>query len=220
MKVVTLLSGGLDSSALLGLMVRRNGEGDVRALSVDYGQRHRRELKSAQAVAAHLGVEWTKVQAPSEVFVGSALTSDIAVPEGHYTDASMGITVVPNRNMVLIALAAAYALGRECDAVAYAAHAGDHAIYPDCRPEFMAHMQRALSFVASPREFRLLTPFSGLTKAEIVREGMIAGVPLDLTYSCYNGRELHCGRCGTCVERREAFAVADVVDPTPYEGGN
>ncbi len=128
----------------------------------------------------------------------------------------MKATVVPNRNMILLALAAGWAISQKADAIAYAAHGGDHAIYPDCRPEFAEAMRHAIG-LADWHRVELLRPFVTLTKADIVRRGAELGAPLGSTWSCYRGGARHCGRCGTCVERREAFALAGVPDPTDYE---
>lgn len=152
----------------------------------------------------------------AELLSGSSLTdSSVELPEGHYAEESMKSTVVPNRNMILLAMAAGYALSIDFDTVAYAAHAGDHTIYPDCRPVFADAMQNALQ-LADWKDLRLHRPFVNLTKAELVRIGAKLGAPLHLTWSCYAGEESHCGKCGTCVERKEAFEVAKITDPTEY----
>lgn len=217
MKVVCLVSGGLDSCVLAASLA---ADGDaVRSLSVHYGQRHARELRSAEAVAARLGIPHQLLDlTPLGALLGGSSQTDsrVPVPEGHYADESMRTTVVPNRNMILLAVAVATAIGSRFDAVAYAAHAGDHPVYPDCRPEFVAALRSAVALCDWEPPL-LLAPFSGLTKAEVVGRGARLGAPLDLTWSCYVGGELHCGRCGTCVERREAFQLAGVKDPTKYE---
>ena len=213
---IVVLSGGLDSTAALASMLDKGHR--CATLSVDYGQRHRRELTSARVVSSHYGVEHqvADLSALRYLLAGSCLTSDIAVPHGHYAEASMKATVVPNRNMLLLAVAGAWAIGRKADAIVYGAHAGDHAIYPDCRPEFAEAMACALG-LADWHHVEIWRPFVTWTKADIVREGLRLQAPLGLTYSCYEGRVLHCGRCGTCVERAEAFALAGAVDPTEYE---
>ena len=148
---------------------------------------------------------------------GSSLTDEsIDLPEGHYEEESMKATIVPNRNMILLSLAAGHALSIGFDTVAYAAHAGDHTIYPDCRPEFASAMENALG-LADWQKLGLHRPFVDKTKADLVRIGHELGVPFESTWSCYAGRDLHCGRCGTCVERKEAFALAGIADPTEYE---
>jgi 7-cyano-7-deazaguanine synthase len=216
MHAVLILSGGLDSTTLLYDLVARGDRVD--ALSVNYGQRHARELACAAALCAQLGVrhECVDLRALGRLLGGSALTdSSVAVPKGHYEEESMKTTVVPNRNMLLLAVAGAWAISLKADAVAYAAHGGDHAIYPDCRPEFAEALDRALG-LADWHRIRLERPYVGLTKADLVRRGAALGVPYEKTWSCYEGGKLHCGRCGTCIERREAFDLAGVPDPTQY----
>jgi 7-cyano-7-deazaguanine synthase len=148
---------------------------------------------------------------------GSSLTSpEIAVPHGHYAQQSMKQTVVANRNMIMLAVAAGWAINQRAERVAYAAHTGDHAIYPDCRPEFAEAVDRAIR-LADWHEVYLYCPFVRLTKAQIVARGAELGVDFVHTWSCYEGGRIHCGRCGTCFERREAFQEANVADPTEYE---
>jgi len=215
---VLLLSGGIDSSTLLHVL---KDEGfSVTALAVHYGQRHSRELRAARRISLHAHVplvelDLGKTLAP--IFLGapsSQVGQLIQVPEGHYAESSMAVTVVPNRNMLLLSLAGALAASTESEVVAYAAHAGDHAIYPDCRPEFIASCARTLRLAA---DVTLYAPFEAMTKADIVKRGHALHVPLHLTYSCYRGRPKHCGACGTCTERREAFQLSGVPDPTEYE---
>lgn len=217
MKTVLIYSGGLDSSALLFELVR--GGHEVHALSVDYGQRHLRELDSAHTLAKRVGVEHRVVDLSSlgALLMGSALTDrEVDVPDGHYTEPSMRSTIVPNRNMVLLSLAGAWASAIKAESVSYAAHAGDHAIYPDCRPEFAEKMNEALG-LCDWQPLRLDRPFLEIDKAAIVRRGQATGVPFEETWSCYRGETLHCGRCATCIERREAFHVAEIADPTTYQ---
>lgn len=216
MQTILTFSGGLDSTALLCHLMKQGHH--VRCLSVDYGQRHRRELEAAARICDQLGVEHRVADLTGIGFAlaGSSQTSDIPVPEGHYTAPSMAATVVPNRNMILLSVATAWAVATKSEAVAYAAHCGDHAIYPDCREGFAAAMSVAV-FLANEPPVRLIRPFIDKTKADIVRLGAEIGAPFAMTYSCYNGREHHCGKCGTCYERREAFELAGVSDPTEYE---
>ena len=215
MKTVVLLSGGLDSAVLLARVLDA-GVAAV-AVSVDYGQRHARELRAAAAVAAHYGVPRDVVALPPALMSGSALTGSGPVPHGHYADESMRSTVVPARNLVLLSLAAAVAVREGAAAVAYAAHAGDHAVSPDCRPGFVEAARQVLAR-CDYRPVSLLTPFVGWAKADVVAEGHRLGVPFAETWSCYEGGKWHCGACGTCVERAEAFATARVPDPTRYAG--
>lgn len=218
MKVIVVLSGGLDSTVVLYDAVERNSTDGVKAISFNYGQRHVRELESAHGVTEKLGIEHKIVDltALTELFGGSALTNRaVAVPDGHYTDNSMKSTIVPNRNMILLSIAAAWAISEKFDAVAYGAHAGDHTIYPDCRDEFVESCARTLK-LADWHPVEIVRPFVKYTKREIVLRGAELGVPFAKTWSCYKGGHLHCGTCGTCVERREAFVEAGVLDPTSY----
>lgn len=215
MKAVLIYSGGLDSTTLLYELRARGWE--LRCLGVDYGQRHRKELEAAAGICRELGVPFrvADLSGLKPLLAGSALTDAVPVPHGHYTADNMKLTVVPNRNMIMLSAAIAWAISSGCEAVAYAAHSGDHTIYPDCRPEFAEAMDRAAG-LCDWRAIRLERPFMHYTKAEIVRRGAELGVPFERTWSCYEGSEVHCGQCGTCVERREAFALAGVADPTRY----
>ena len=214
---VLLLSGGMDSAVLLASIVAAGRR--VVALSVDYGQRHRRELDAASDLAAYYKVPHEVVTIPPAIVSGSALTGGGPVPHGHYADPSMRVTVVPNRNMILIAYAAAVAARDGLDRVAYAAHGGDHAIYPDCRPEFVKAMSLALG-VCHYDPIELHCPFLNKSKADIALIGDILSVPFRLTWSCYEGGEKPCGQCGTCVERAEAFRDVSLTDPLVSEIGD
>jgi 7-cyano-7-deazaguanine synthase len=214
---VVTFSGGMDSTTLL-YDLRDQGH-EVLAISVDYGQRHRVELECSRQIAEHLGIayELADLRAISSLLKGSSLTEvSSPIPLGHYADESMKQTVVPNRNMLLLAVATAWAINRKADQVAYAAHAGDHTIYPDCRPEFADVMAKAIG-LADWHKVELIRPFVHMTKAQIAARGHRLGVPYELTWSCYQGRNVHCGACGTCIERREAFLLAEVPDPTHYD---
>ena len=216
MRTVVLLSGGMDSATLLH---HEHAAGRVAAaLSFDYGAKHNhRELPLARAQAAALGVRHEVVDLGC---LGRLLASDLLVsggeiPDGHYTDRSMRSTVVPFRNGILLAIAAGFAESVGAGAVAIAAHAGDHTIYPDCRPAFMDAMDAAVR-LGTYAGIRLACPFVGWDKAAVVRRGHELGLDFRGTWSCYKGGDLHCGRCGTCVERREAFQLAGLPDPTDY----
>lgn len=220
-KTVAIVSGGMDSVAMAYLLSAAGHELDL--VSFDYGQRHSRELHYARLAAEALGCSWRLIDllSLSPALTGSALTDDrVDVPDGHYAAETMRATVVPNRNMIMLAIAGADAVARGADAVATAVHAGDHFIYPDCRPDFIDAMTEALRLgnrgFAVP-DLQVLAPFVAKAKADIVTAGAAIGVPWADTWSCYRGMERHCGSCGTCVERREAFALAGVEDPTPYE---
>ena len=214
--VVVIYSGGMDSFTLLHLARARGLK--VHALSFNYGQRHVRELDVAAAVCQAEGIphKVIDIRAMSEVMSGSSLTSDIEVPEGHYEEGTMKATVVPNRNMILLSLATGYAVTTGAGAVWYGAHGGDHAIYPDCRPEFVEKMD-AVCRVANYEPVGIEAPFMAMDKGQILAEGLKLGLDYSQTWTCYNGRDKACGRCGSCVERLEAFAANGVTDPLTYE---
>lgn len=215
--VVVIYSGGMDSFTLLHL-ARSQGR-EVHALSFDYGQRHVRELDYASSVCAGLGVDHRVVDITSiqALLQGSSLTTDGgAIPEGHYAAENMKSTVVPNRNMILLSLAIGHAVSTGASEVWYGAHGGDHAIYPDCRPEFVERMDE-VARIANYEPIRIVAPFLHVDKGEILRQGLALGLDYSQTWTCYNGREKACGRCGSCVERLEAFASNQATDPLPYE---
>jgi 7-cyano-7-deazaguanine synthase len=220
-RVVAVVSGGLDSTTMAYLL-RAQGFSII-AISFDYGQRHRKELVFAEQMAADLDAPWTLIDLHAagltSFLTGSALTDDtVSVPDGHYADESMKITVVPNRNAIMLSIGCALAVTREAGAVAFGAHAGDHFIYPDCRPEFVRAFEAMVNLaVEGLASIEILAPFVSMSKTEIVILGDDLKVPFERTWSCYKGGALHCGTCGTCVERREAFAQANVADPTVYE---
>jgi 7-cyano-7-deazaguanine synthase len=218
MKTIVICSGGLDSVSLAHMVAaNRKLTGLV---SFDYGQRHRKELDYAALCAKRLDVphDIIDMRGIGAALTGSALTDDVDVPDGHYAEETMRVTVVPNRNAIMLTVAYGIAAARGDQAVATAVHGGDHFIYPDCRPdftqafEFMQYM--ALDGYA---DVSLYTPFVHRSKADIVTEGQRHNTPFAETWSCYKGGVHHCGRCGTCVERREAFDLAGVADPTQYD---
>jgi 7-cyano-7-deazaguanine synthase len=220
-RVIAVVSGGLDSTTMAYWL--RAQEYTVMAISFDYGQRHRTELAFAERMAVDLSAPWTLIDLHAagltSILSGSALTDEtVTVPDGHYADESMQITVVPNRNAIMLSIACALAVTREAGAVAFGAHTGDHFIYPDCRPEFVRAFERMVNVaVEGLASIEILAPLLAMTKADIVKLGDELGVPFERTWSCYKGGALHCGACGTCFERREAFALARVADPTLYE---
>ena len=217
MKAVVLFSGGLDSTVLVYDLL--NEGADLKLLSIDYGQRHEKELKSSSEIAEYLELKHEILRLPmlNNLLGGSALTDpSISLPEGHYAEDSMKATVVPNRNMILLSLAAGHAISLQFDTVAYAAHAGDHTIYPDCRPEFATAIDQALK-LCDWNTISLYRPFIQLSKQDLVRKGNELGVPFEKTWSCYAGNDKHCGKCGTCVERKEAFELVGLLDPTEYK---
>ncbi|MCC7305666.1 MAG: 7-cyano-7-deazaguanine synthase QueC [Alphaproteobacteria bacterium] len=218
MKTLVICSGGLDSVTLAHKVAKEHALSAL--VSFDYGQRHKKELDFAAACARRLNVPHSLLDIGQigKSLSGSALTDDIAVPDGHYAEESMKITVVPNRNAIMLAVAYGIASAKKCDAVAAAFHGGDHFIYPDCRPGFVKTFETMQNHALEGlSDIKLYTPFLSMTKAQIVSEGAKLNVPFAETWSCYKGGDLHCGRCGTCVERREAFHIAEVIDPTIYE---
>ncbi len=213
MKTLLIYSGGMDSTVLLYKFLSENRQ--VSCMGVDYGQKHKKELNYADALCARLNVPFrvADLSALRPLLAGSSQTDDsVPVPDGHYAEESMKATVVPNRNMIMLSVASGYAMSIGAERVAYAAHAGDHAIYPDCRPEFADALDHAIS-LADWRPVRLERPFINSTKRGIAQLGQSLRVPFADTWSCYKGGLNHCGVCGTCTERREALAG---FDPTEY----
>ena len=193
------------------------------AISFDYGQRHRKELEYAEQLAADLDAPFTLIDLHAagltSVLAGSALTDEsVAVPDGHYADESMKITVVPNRNAIMLSIACALAVTRDAGAVAIWC-AYRRSLHLPGLPSRIRARVRGDGQCRGGRigENRILAPFLAMTKADIVTLGAELHVPFERTWSCYKGGALHCGTCGTCHERREAFALADVSDPTVYE---
>jgi 7-cyano-7-deazaguanine synthase len=194
---------------------------DLLLLSMNYGQRHHKEIESARVAADALGAKHSVVDLTSitGLIASSSLTGDIDVPDGHYAEQTMKATVVPNRNMMMLSIAAGVAVSVGAQFVATGVHGGDHFIYPDCRPEFIAATNAAalIGNVGFGEGFQgIVAPFVYHDKAWIAGEGERLGVPWTNTWSCYKGGDIHCGRCGTCVERAEAFYLAKVDDPTDY----
>lgn len=217
MKTLVICSGGLDS---VSLAYKVAAEQELMGLiSFDYGQRHKKEVEFAALAAERLGVEHDLIDMRhiGAFLSGSALTDNVDVPDGHYAEENMKVTVVPNRNAIMLSVAFGVAAAKGAEAVATAVHGGDHFIYPDCRPDFIdafqAMQNQALDGYA---EVQLYTPFVHVPKSDIVLAGAEVKTPFADTWSCYKGGETQCGRCGTCVERREAFDIAGVNDPTVY----
>lgn len=215
-KVVVLLSGGMDSTTAL---YETNIRYEVAcALSFHYGSKHNdREIPFAAFHSQKLGVPHCTIRLD---FIGESFKSDLLksggeIPRGHYEEPSMKKTVVPFRNGIMLAVASGFAESTEASGLVIAAHAGDHAIYPDCRENFMRAMADAIR-LGTYAQIEVMRPFISMTKAEIVKRGEELGVDFSKTWSCYVGGKIHCGECGTCVERREAFLRAGVPDPTKY----
>lgn len=219
-KTIAIVSGGMDS-VTLAYWLKARGD-DLTLLSVDYGQRHKKEMSFAAKAAEALGADHHIVDMTSvtKLIATSSLTGDVVVPDGHYAEETMRATVVPNRNMMMLSVACAVAISSEADYVATGVHGGDHFIYPDCRNEFIQAASAAaiVGMVGMSKNFKgIIAPFVYNDKEGIAKIGDELGVPWVDTWSCYKGGEVHCGRCGTCVERQEAFYLAGVTDPTIYE---
>jgi 7-cyano-7-deazaguanine synthase len=216
-KAIVVLSGGMDSTTAAYLAQKQLGA-EVIGLSFDYGQRHRKELDYARATCDVLGAQHQLISMPR--FRGSALTDNsIDVPEGHYVEESMAQTVVPNRNMIMLSIATGLAVETGARWVITGVHAGDHAVYPDCRPEFINAVHEAAYYATkgfAHKDFTIWAPFVDMDKAAIAVIGDNFGVDWTHTWSCYKGEDVHCGKCGTCVERKEAFRIAEVIDVTEY----
>ena len=211
MRAVLVYSGGLDSTTLL----YEYKDSIALAVSFDYGSKHnKRELEYAALNCKRLGIRHLVI--PLE-FMGKYFKSDLLIgggdiPEGSYADENMKSTVVPFRNGIMLSIAAGLAESYELDAIMLANHSGDHAIYPDCRPEFIEGMAAAVE-AGTYNGVKVVSPYCNMTKREIALRGRELGVDFSLTYSCYKGGEKHCGKCGTCVERKEAL---EGFDPTEY----
>lgn len=219
MKALVILSGGMDSTTALAHAVGLHGAQNVETLTFNYGSKHNdRENISAKLIAEHYGVKNHLVALPfiNDLFKSDLLKSGGDIPEGHYEDPSMKRTVVPFRNTIMLSIAAGYAESIEADLLYLGNHAGDHAIYPDCRQEYVDAMAK-VCVLGGYRAIHLMSPFCKATKTGIARYGAMLSVPYHLTYSCYKGNDKHCGKCGTCCERIEAFKQAVVLDPTEYE---
>lgn len=212
---VIIYSGGLDSTTLL--YEERNRV--ALAVTFDYGSNHAaREIACARHHCRQLGIEHLVIDLAfmKQYFHSSLLSGGEAIPDGGYNDDNMRSTVVPFRNGIMLSVACGLAESRGLKRVLIANHGGDHAIYPDCRPAFVETMGAAMR-EGTYEGVQLCAPYTDLAKADIVRRGAAMGIDYAETYSCYRGGEHHCGRCGTCTERREAFRLANLPDPTTYE---
>ncbi|HXX54696.1 MAG TPA: 7-cyano-7-deazaguanine synthase QueC [Methanoregula sp.] len=215
-QAVIILSGGMDSTTLLYDLMHQGY--DVHAVSFEYRQKHRKEIDCAKEICSRLNIPHRVIDAGflGEIAPSSLTRPDWKVPEGSYADDTMKQTVVPNRNMVLLSIAAAYALGTGARRLFYGAHAGDHTIYPDCRPAFVSAMATAFH-LCDWEDLVLEAPYLYLTKADIVKRGLTLGVDFSMTWTCYAGGNKPCGKCGSCDERLAAFREAGAADPLEYE---
>jgi len=213
MRGVLILSGGVDSTTLLYKMLSDGFE--VTALTFNYAQRHKKEIECARAIAERLHIRHKIVDLSSlaSLLGDSALLGGKDVPSCHYTEEAAKKTVVPNRNMIMLSVAAGYAEAHEIPDVYYAAHKNDSTIYPDCRPEFVQALRPAIRLATAWHPVELQAPLVDMSKAEIVSMGLALKVPYELTWSCYRGEEHPCRSCPTCIEREEAFALNGRQDP-------
>lgn len=212
---IIVVSGGMDSVTLM----HEYKERIALAVTFDYGSRHNtREIECAHKQCALLGIEHIVIPLAfmGEYFKSSLLIGGEEIPDGHYDDENMKSTVVPFRNGIMLSVACGLAESRELKYVLIANHGGDHAIYPDCRSGFIRAMGEAMS-EGTYEHVEILAPYTDITKADIAARGAKLGVDYSLTYSCYKGGEHHCGTCGTCTERKEAFEQSGVKDPTIYD---
>ena len=212
---VIIVSGGMDSITLLHDYKDRIALG----ISFDYGSNHNaKEIPFAELHCKRLGIKHITIplEFMHKYFKSSLLEGADAIPEGHYEDENMKSTVVPFRNGIMLAIAAGIAESNGLDHVMIANHGGDHAIYPDCRPEFISAMSSATS-AGSYNGVTVIAPYTSITKGDIARKGKELGIDYTETWSCYKGGEKHCGKCGTCVERKEALRDAGIEDFTEYE---
>ena len=217
MKAVALVSGGLDSTVMMYALIK---DYEIWPLTISYGQLHAKEVDAARGVCCartnELGTRWTHLDlSVLSGFLKCALTGCGTIPSGAYDTETIKTMVVPNRNMMFLAIAASYAWSIGADCVAYAAHHNDAAVYPDCRPEFVQSAAETISLGTEGRVV-LLAPFIHFTKGEIVKLGKGLNVPFAKTWSCYKGGLIHCGTCPTCLDRRQAFKVSGIEDPTIY----
>lgn len=212
---VIIVSGGMDSITLL----YDKKDEIALGISFNYGSNHNeREIPYAKMHCERLGIKHITIDLGfmHQYFKSSLLEGADAIPEGHYADENMKSTVVPFRNGIMLAIACGIAESNGLKRVMIANHAGDHAIYPDCRPGFIQAMSQAMQN-GTYEGIKIFAPYTGISKADIARHGKRLGIDYSETYSCYKGREKHCGKCGTCRERREALREAGIVDTTEYE---
>jgi 7-cyano-7-deazaguanine synthase len=218
MKRVVVHSGGLDSSTLLAQLAHDFGNDNIIAISFNYGSKHNEmEIDAAEKLCRYYDIkrEVVDLTTISKILKSNLLKKGGNIPEGHYEDPSMRSTVVPFRNAILLSIATGFCESIEADEVYLGTHAGDHAIYPDCRGEFSDAMSKAI-YHGTYRGVKAIYPFLDMTKQDIVKLGLKLNVPYEYTYTCYNGNKNPCGKCGSCVERLEAFSKNNTQDPLTY----
>lgn len=220
MKTIVILSGGLDSTTLLYHLMREGHQ--LHALTFNYGQRHERELEAASTICkiTQTPQEIVNLASLRPLFGSNALTDhELELPSGEYAKETIGITTVPNRNMIMLSVAIGRAISLGFDAVAFGAHGGvNDVMYPDCSPEFASAMN-AVSHLCDDKPISVLAPFVAWEKSDIVKRGFEIDVPFDKTWSCYEGNDLPCEACGTCIDRIKAFEILGKVDPLKSRRG-
>jgi len=217
-KLLVVLSGGMDSTTALAWAINDPSYEVIGCVHFQYGSKHNKiEIVAAHNIADYYKIPITVINLEfiNEYFKSDLLKSGGEIPEGHYADESMKKTVVPFRNGIMLSIAAGLTESKGAKGVVLGNHFGDHAIYPDCRVEFIAPMAHAIANGTYER-IQLISPFKDIDKTEIARIGAGLKVPFELTWTCYKGEDKHCGKCGSCTERKEAFNLAGVVDPTIY----
>ena len=225
MKALVLFSGGLDSTTALAMAIEKYGKENVVALSISYGQKHIKEIEASNKIATYYGVEHIYLDL-SKIFEFSNCSllekNHLDIPEGEYAkqleNEKTLSTYVPFRNGLFLSSAAAIALSKDCDIIYYGAHADDAALnaYPDCSKEFTDAINSAI-YLGSGNKVKVFGPFVKMTKADIVKKGLELKVPYNLTWSCYEGHDKACGKCGTCLDRIKAFKANGIKDPIEYE---
>ncbi len=228
MRALVLFSGGLDSTTSLAIAIDKYGKDNVVALSISYGQKHIKEIEASNNIAKYYGVEHIYLDL-SKIFDYSdcsllSKNSDVAIPKGEYAKQLEDLngkalsTYVPFRNGLFLSSAAAIAISKNCDVIYYGAHADDAAgeAYPDCSEEFTKAINEAI-YLGSGKKVNVVGPFVNMHKKDIVKKGIELKVPYELTWSCYEGHDKACGKCGTCIDRKKAFIENGLIDPIKYE---
>lgn len=211
---IIIFSGGLDSTTLLHEYKDRI----ALAVTFNYGSNHaKKEIECAKYHCKKLNIEHIIIDLDfiHQYFNSSLLEGSDSIPEGHYEDENMKSTVVPFRNGIMLSIACGLAESRNLSYVLIANHNGDHAIYPDCRSTFINSMSEAMSY-GTYNNIKIFAPYTEITKSDIVKRGSKLNIDYSKTWSCYKGQDIHCGKCGTCIERKEAFELANIKDPTKY----
>lgn len=219
-KGVCILSGGLDSCVVAHIM-KKELNLDLLCITFFYGQKHNQEILFAKNIAEELGAKWYQytISLPKIVKENSSLTGSLHIPEGSYCEESMRSTVVPNRNTIMLSIAWSVLCAYDAEYLGCGVHAGDHFIYPDCRPEYIDSLRKTFklgTFGHCSLDADIFTPFLFSNKSEIIKKGIELGIDFEKTWTCYKGLEMPCGKCGSCDERLKAFEALKLTDPMRY----